>query len=185
MSKELKSLVGFLTDLGIEKVPHTQKNYLAHLIAVYNFLKERGADEEICKAGLFHSIYGTESFQGFKLPVESRKDLRNLIGERAEKLAYCNCVMDRQSFDDNVLRGSAPFLVRDRITGQLMELTPSEFDDLCRVHLYDWLEQVARSEKWGWQYRRTAYRAMADRLGGIAVKSFDEVYAQEPMARVS
>lgn len=36
--------------------------------------------------GLFHSIYGTEGFQGFKLPFTNRKRIRALIGARAERL---------------------------------------------------------------------------------------------------
>jgi hypothetical protein len=180
MAKDLKYLVNFLSDLGIEKVPHTQKNYLAHLIAVYRFLKDRGCDEEVCRAGLFHSIYGTESFQGFKLGLERRAELRELIGPRAELLAYINCAMDRQSLDDAVKQGAPPHRVLDRLTGQPIEMTTADFDDLCRVHLYDWLEQVARSEKWGWSYRREGFRRMAERLGGIALETYDQVYAQEP-----
>jgi len=38
---------------------------------------------------------------------------------------------------------------------------------LCRVHLFDWLEQVPRS-RLGWGYRRAAYRQMAERLARIS-----------------
>jgi hypothetical protein len=50
---------------------------------------------------------------------------------------------------------------------------------LCRVHLFDWLEQVPRS-RYGWGYRRSAYRRMAERLGGVALATYDEVFAAEP-----
>lgn len=179
MATDLKSLLDYLSGLGIEKVPHTQKNYLGHLVAVYRFVKEQGCEEDVCLAGLFHSIYGTESFQGFKLPLESRPELRTMIGDRAERLAYWNCAMLRQSFDDAVARGTPPFTITDRITGKPVELTAQDFDDLCRVHLYDWLEQVPRSEKWGWSYRRDGYRRMAERLGPKAVQAYERTYAQE------
>jgi len=56
----------FMVGLGAEKVSHTQKNYLAHVIGVYRFNEEaRLCTEEVCQAGMFHSIYGTESFQDF------------------------------------------------------------------------------------------------------------------------
>ena len=97
--KTYKQLADFLVGLGIEKVEHTQKNYLAHLIAVYHFMKNEGCNEELCQAGMFHSIYGTERFQGFTLPLERRGEVRDLIGDRAERLAYLNCAMDRASFD--------------------------------------------------------------------------------------
>ena len=43
---------------------------------------------------MFHSIYGTEKFQGFTLPLERRAEVRALIGDRAERLAYLNCAKD-------------------------------------------------------------------------------------------
>ena len=57
------------------------------------------------------------------------------------------------------------------------ELSAEDFDDLCRVHLFDWLEQVPRS-KW-WDYRRAGYRRLAERLGGVAAESYDRVFAAE------
>ena len=74
-----------------------------------------------------------------------RPEVRELIGERAERLAYLNCAMDRTVFDQSVLRGEEPYRYRDRITGEELVLLRVDFDDLCRVHLYDMLEQVGRS----------------------------------------
>src|SRR5437667_1145163 len=95
-----KKLTDFLVDLGIEKVPHTEKTYLGHLVNVYRLMESEGCTEELCRAGMFHSIYGTQQFQGFKLPLESRADVRKMIGDRAEKLAYLNCAMQRETFDE-------------------------------------------------------------------------------------
>jgi hypothetical protein len=176
-----KTLTNFLVDLGIENIPHSQKSYLAHLIAVYKLLEANGCSEEVCRAGMFHSIYGTEKFQGFKLGLEQREAVRALIGERAEKLGYLNCAMDRASLDRRVERGEPPFRILDRLTGEEVELSREDFDDLCRVHLYDWLEQVPRS-RYGWGYRREEYRRMAERLGAVAVAAYDKVFAQEPSA---
>src|SRR5271165_934999 len=98
-STTFKRLTHFLVKLGIEQIGHTNKSYLAHLVGVYRYMEERDCSEELCRAGMFHSIYGTELFQGFKLPLEKRAEVRALIGERAERLAYLNCAMDRASFD--------------------------------------------------------------------------------------
>jgi hypothetical protein len=181
MDKNLKRLTDFLVGLEIEKVPHTESTYLAHLISVHRDMRRFGCTDEVCRAGLFHSIYGTERFQGFKLALERRPELRQMIGERAEKLAYLNCAMDRASFDRALFRGEEPYRFTDRITGEPVELNAADFDDLCRVHLYDFLEQIPRSH-W-WDYRREAYRAMAERLGDVAVTAYDRVFAAAP-ARV-
>ena len=84
---DMKHLTDFLVELGIEHVPHTGKSYLAHLIGVYRLMETEGCSHEVCRAGMFHSIYGTEKFQGFKLPLERRQEVRDLIGPRAERLA--------------------------------------------------------------------------------------------------
>lgn len=179
MSATFKQLTDFLVHLGIETVPHTQKNYLAHLISVYKLMQLYGSNEELCRAGLFHSIYGTEKFQGFKLPLDRRPELAELIGDRAERLAYWNCVMDRGSLDELLAQRDEPYLLRNRETGEMMPLSRGELDDLCCVHLFDWLEQAPRS-RFGWDYRRRAYRQMAERLGDKAVQAYDKVYAEAP-----
>ncbi len=184
MPSNYKQLTDFLVNLGIEKVPHTEKTYLGHLVNVYRFMENEGCTEELCRAGMFHSIYGTQQFQGFKLPLESRVDVRKLIGERAEKLAYLNCAMQRETFDAATEGTGERYHFVDRITKEPVELARADFDDLCRVHLYDWLEQAPRS-RYGWDYRRAAYRRMAERLGAKAVQAYDRVFAQETAPQVS
>ncbi len=176
MDPNFKRMTDFLVLIGIEQVPHTHKSYLAHLIAVFRDLGLEGCGEDVCRAGMFHSIYGTEKFQGFTLPLERRDEVRTLIGDRAEHLAYLNCAMDRASFDRAVDREAEPYRFVDRITGLEVQLSQHDFDDLCRVHLFDWLEQVPRSCEW--DYRRAAYRRMAERLGGSAEKNYERIYAQ-------
>jgi hypothetical protein len=178
MSTEFKRLTDFLVNLGVQDIDHTQKSYLAHLIGVYRLMEAEGCDTDLCRAGMFHSIYGTQQFQGFTLPLERRAEVRALIGARAERLAYLNCAMFRPTFDQTIEQNEGPYRFKDRITGEESEMSREELDDLCRVHLYDWLEQVPRSTM-GFGHRRTAYRRMAERLGDRAVGAFDRVFAQE------
>lgn len=179
MDPDYRRMVNFLVGLGTEDVPHTgEKGFLAHLIGVYRDLEGWGCDQDVCRAGLFHSIYGTEKFQKFSLPIERRAEVRQLIGERAERLAYVNCLMDRSSFD-SLIGSDGPFHIRLRLSDNPIELDEQDFHDLCVVHLCDWLEQVPRSQEWN--YRREAYGRMAARLGGVAQESFDRVYASSPV----
>jgi hypothetical protein len=176
-----KPMTALLLEFGINDQPHTGKTYIGHLLAVHRLMEEEGCGLDACRAGLFHSVYGTQQFQGFTLPVERRGEVRALIGERAERLAYLNCAMLRETFDAVLTQTEPPYVFRDRLTGEDVTLNAEDFDDLCRVHLYDWLEQVARS-RYGFEYRRDAYRKMAERLGPAAVAAYERAYSAEAPA---
>ena len=173
----LKRMTDFLVAMGVAEIPHTHKSYLGHLIAIYRYLESQGFVPDVCRAGMFHSIYGTELFQGFKLPLERRGAVRPLIGERAERIAYLNCAMDRASFDRAIEQGTEPYRITYRITGEEVAVTRDDFDGLCQVHLFDFLEQVPRSKRW--DYRRAGYRNIALRLGEGARKEYERVFAGE------
>src|SRR5204862_4980019 len=82
-----RTMIDFLRGLGTEDVPHSgDKGFLAHLVAVFRDLEAWNCDRDVCRAGLFHSIYGTELFRRFSLPLERRDEVRALIGERAERI---------------------------------------------------------------------------------------------------
>src|SRR5271163_3941873 len=162
MKHDIRRFIHYLTGLGIDKVGHTKGTFLAHLVGVYRLMEVQGCDKEVCLGGMFHSIYGTELSQGFALPLQRRPEIKALIGERAERLAYLNSALDRASFDSALEVAFDPQRIRDRFTGEEIHLSRRDFDDLCRVHLYDWLEQVTRSSL-GWGYRREAYQRMAQR----------------------
>lgn len=178
MKPTFKDLTDYLVALGTADIGHTEKSYLAHAIGVYNDMKAWNGSDDLCHAALFHSIYGTQQFQGFTLPLEKRPELQNLIGDYAEKIAYVNCFMDRATLDAQLTEMKEQYPIINRETGEEIVLTKSEYDDLVRLHLCDLLEQVERSQ--AWNMRRESYRAMAERLGGVALEAYDAVFAREP-----
>ena len=173
---QYKQMTTFLVDQGTDGIPHTGGAFLTHLVSVCRDLEAWDAEMPVCRAGMFHSIYGTELFQRFAFPEERREEIQELIGERAEFVAWVNCVMDRDSFCEQIER-TAPYEITNRLTGNPIELDEQQFTDLCTVHLCDWLEQLPRLKKW--DYRRKSFQKLADRLGGVARESFDAVYAEE------
>jgi hypothetical protein len=183
MATTFKQLTDYFVELGADKIPHTETVYLAHAIGVHNDLRAWGCDEEICRAGLFHSIYGTEGFQRFKLPLERRHEVREQIGERAELLAYLNCAMDRASFDAAVERGTPPYRFRDRLADSEVELSQRDFDALCTIHLCDLIEQVPRSKRY--DYRADGYGRIAERLGGVALENYRRLRASSGVAKAA
>ncbi len=174
----MKTMTDFVIQVGADKVAHSGKTYLAHVIGVYRLMKSWAEDDEMCRAALFHSIYGTEGFQDFTLPLDRRDEVRALIGERAEQLAYANSAMDRASFYGQVGAYQDDYRIKDRLTGGYIALTNKAFEDLIRLHMCDFLEQVERDE--GWDYKRETMNIMRDRLGGIVLETYQRVFSKEP-----
>jgi hypothetical protein len=173
-----REMTDFLQGLGTDDIGHTgSKGFLAHLVSVFRDLERWGGDQDLCRAGMFHSIYGTEKFRRFCLPLDRRDDVRDLIGERAEWLSFLNCFMERTSWDAIFIEGSEARDVRNRETDECYRLSEQDFEALATLQVCDWLEQVPRSAEW--DYRRDGYRAMAIHLGGIALEEYDRVFALE------
>ena len=184
--RPLSELTDFLRSLGTEEIDHTGHDFLTHLIAVHDLLATHIEDTELAAAGLFHSIYGTEGFQDFSLPSDQREQVCDLIGARAELVAWLNCVMDRATFDVAVsaaLAGETELSICDRAGNPRIAVSVETLRDLATVHLFDWLEQVERSD-FVWDYRRAAYREMALLVGPTAEQLYDDVFAREPATTV-
>ena len=176
MAVPFQDLVAYFKALAVEDLEHSGGTYLGHCAAVYRDMKKWGASEELARAGLFHSIYGTILFDRFALPLEKRQEVQELIGERAERLAYLNCAIEYDSFDRDVGEGGAPYRMLDRFTGETIKLSAQERADLLAIHLCDRLEQAPRSRDW--EYRPKGFLRMARVLGGPAADAFDSVYAR-------
>ncbi len=175
MSATFEQLVEFLQSIDAHKSPHSGgASHLAHSVGVHRDLEKAGYDEDVSRAGLFHSIYGTTQAQTIRLPLERRDEVRRLIGERAEKIAYLNCAIDYETFDAAVERGAPPFRMIDRVTGRWIDLTDEQFEDLVKVQLFDRLEQLPRTKLY--DFRKDSFRRMAQRLGPEAEKRFHEVF---------
>jgi hypothetical protein len=158
-----------------------------HLKGVQAVLRYWNAPKHVTFAGLFHSLYGTQGFQGFSsLPLTERRAIQEMIGIKAERLCWIFCMVDRFSVDETVFAWdpkncenqtaaftftSRPELGRFKIPLESKE----EWLDFLELSLADWLEQVEGaaetcSQIFQWKkgqayaYRRRAYRKMSEIL---------------------
>ena len=133
---------------------------------------------------------------------------RQLIGEKAERLCWIFCMVDRWTVDETVFAwtdGDASgddreytFFSRPELGRFPIRLAKSEWVDFIELTLADWLEQVEGAAEtpssiflWNegeaWSYRRTAYHQMAailsrergERLSSIVHETVAAVYARE------
>lgn len=88
--------------------------------------------------------------------------------------------MDRASFFALVDKHQDRYPIVDRLSGENLDLSNQEFEDLMRLHLCDHLEQVSRSSTW--EYRREEIRIMGKRIGGAALASYQSTFAREPQS---
>lgn len=170
-------LLDLLLREGMDGASHHREAFIDHQVRVGRILLSWGCDLPVCLAGVAHSLYGTE-FGGTDFDRGRRSELQGILGERAERLVDLNCRMTRASLDDLVIRGAPEGAgLIDRFDGNAIPLGEGEIDDLCRIQLADWLDQVDRSGLW--HVRRDAYWHIASRLGGNALRDFRIVYGIE------
>jgi hypothetical protein len=121
---------------------HSGSSLIAHLVATRDMLRSWDARRSVCLAGLFHSVYGTQSFDGF-VGLAERGDVRRVIGDEAEALAYLFCAMTAATLLPNLGRDGQPYL-HDRFTGKWVFITRTELEALCNIAAANWLEQAPR-----------------------------------------
>jgi len=129
--------LALLRRLGFAEVTHdSHVPFLSHLIGTRRVLAEWGSGPELCDAGLFHSVYGTEYFD---LETEvSRAEVSDLIGARAERLAWLWCTIRRDEIDPTT------GVTVDRHTGAPIVLDPRELGDIATLWAADTVEQLHR-----------------------------------------
>ena len=93
-----QQLLDYISSVIPEALAHTGSTaFDHHLQGVQQILRHWNASSKLCDAGLFHSIYGTEGYQGFKLSLAHRPAIQQLIGKEAERLVWIFCTLDRYS----------------------------------------------------------------------------------------
>lgn len=94
-AKKYSDLVVWLKGQGAHREQHSGSNLLAHLEKTYAILSAAGIEDDVCLAGLFHSVYGTSSFKTAIIQESKRGEVQQLIGVRAEQMAWLFCKLDR------------------------------------------------------------------------------------------
>lgn len=85
------SVIKTFENIFVEDIPHGNSTYKEHCIDVYHILKQSGVDDYICICGLWHSVYGTDTFNNaYNI---SRKIVSAAIGKRCEEIVYQFCTM--------------------------------------------------------------------------------------------
>lgn len=171
MDEQLKRQISFLRDANTETLPHTDRGLLDHLLGTRQLLVEWGADTSVCDAGLFHSVCGTEHYEPKAIPLSMRTQVRQLIGDQAEVLAWIFCIMRRDTFDQNLCR-DANFSVQHRVTGEWIPLSVDQFHDLVTITFANTLQAFPRLS---WSVRRNYLRPFRSLASLAAQNAFSRL----------
>ena len=132
MSDSISTKIDFLKQLGSDKVKHRNQSLLEHLIGVRDILKKWGAPEYVQDGGLFHSIYGTTFFH---LQTTTDRDaVRDLIGEKAEELAYWFCFLDPPRSQ------RISILENEQLKKDLLLIDKANAEDMAKTNMMSWEE---------------------------------------------
>lgn len=127
-----------LRQLGFAELTHdSHVPFLSHLLGTRRLLVAWGERPAMGDAGLFHSAYGTEYF-----PIDQpagRDEVRGVIGEEAEEIAWVWCTIRRDTIDL-----TDPVTAIDRATDAPMALAPQMVADIATLWAADTVEQIAR-----------------------------------------
>ena len=115
-----------LTQLKTHMVNHSGGTLYEHLVGTYKLLKERGSEEYVCLAGLYHSIYGTQFFK--YQTTHDRDTIKATIGEDAENLVWLFCNVDRNKIWDSFEQNNFCLL-----NGDTVDMSDQEFNDLYEI----------------------------------------------------
>lgn len=120
--------------------PHSGRHLIDHLAGVYLLLEAWGNPPDVCRAGLFHSIYGTNIFDVKSAPFSDRPIIREAIGEKAERLAFLFCVSDRPVA---LLQAAAEqnYVLADTVHKEQIAITAAEVDALIEIEVANFVEQ--------------------------------------------
>jgi (p)ppGpp synthase/HD superfamily hydrolase len=84
----INDVIEYLLDNGADDNEHSDRSLIEHLLGTAELLMEWGCPNHIVYAGLCHSIYGTDSYHTVTIDPSKRNEVRELIGEQAEALAW-------------------------------------------------------------------------------------------------
>ena len=113
------------------------------LVQYRAFLEQWGNDPEVCRGGLFHSIYGTQSYKMQSASLDDRQRIRDVIDERSERLAFLFCVTRRGQFFEEL--GKPDAKLHDRIHKTDEPVTQDELRDLIEMEMANYIEFMART----------------------------------------
>jgi len=160
------TLLAALRAMGAGELEHLNGSLEAHLRGTAALLRQWGAPEPVCVAGLYHAVYGTDAFRPALTSPGMRQRIRALIGNDAEDLVYVYGACDRDRYYPRI-GTPAQLQFSDRFTGTDYAITPDQLACLCELILANELEIASGSPAFRAEHGESL-RELFERMAGLA-----------------
>jgi hypothetical protein len=134
LSNRMEEALQRLSALGAEGLDHPAGDVLQHFRSTFERLQTWGEDEAVCWAGLYHAVYGTETFVPTLMTLERRQEVAGIIGAKAETHVYFFCACDRAFFARRLIREDIPSY-RDRFSSTIFQPSFEQVQAFCAITL--------------------------------------------------
>ncbi|HLI58873.1 MAG TPA: aspartyl/asparaginyl beta-hydroxylase domain-containing protein [Solirubrobacteraceae bacterium] len=129
-------ILELLRRAGAEAAPHAGgRSLYAHLVETGAILARWGQPASLCRAGLLHSVYGTDARRARLLDLERHQDVVAIAGEEAARLARLFRVTPRGPLLAGTYRWARDFPWPEAAT-------TAELDALVVIHMANLAEQA-------------------------------------------
>ncbi len=132
--------IHLLLSRGADKTAHAhERSLLTHLVGTARLLLAWNAPINTVRAGLCHSIYGTNAFRTASIARNERALLQQTIGRQAESLVWQFSRLRRPATLIRALKGNS-HLVRER-SGRTRRIDASALEQLFILECANLLDQ--------------------------------------------
>ena len=156
-------LVGYLKSIGCDKQQHgSSRTLLDHLVGVSEMLAKKDCSDDLCIAGLFHSIYGTSHFRPKMISMGERDNIKSLIGVEAENIVYQFCILPKnriagiKRLQDGRLKDALYDLTKANAEEQKIWRSKSKiiqiYEDVVEDHVAELIASQMRTVYWQYEY---------------------------------
>jgi hypothetical protein len=172
--KTVDDLFAQLQALGAGEFAHLDGSLAEHLRGTERLLREWGACETLCIAGLYHAVYGTDGFNSSLRSLTGRKKMAELIGSETEDIVYLFGACNRKVFYPRI-GTPAQLIFDDRFSNREYDILPKQLRYLCELVLANELEIAGNSKEFRAQHG-AALSKLFERMEGLASKAGLKAY---------
>lgn len=134
-------LLQYLKNNGADDIKHIKSgSLLDHLKRVKGLLEDWDVSEEVCLAGLCHSVFSTEFFTKELLSKEKEGELEILVGERSMELIRHFSMMDRSTLKYMKREGKGTY--KKRNTGDVVYITEQDVSDILSILIANEIDHI-------------------------------------------